>query len=214
MAANVKPKRSYDASRRQEHARQNRAAMLDAARAFFVEHGYAPTTIKMVAAAAGVSTQSVYQVFGNKPGLVKALVDVAIVGDDQPVPLMEREFVQRNMAEPDPRKKLTDYAAHLEGVGARAQPILLVVRDAAATDPAAADVWEQLQRERLTGMSHFAHHLRAEKHLRKGVTEAEARDVLWTFNSLELWDLLVRQRGWSARRYSRWIGDQLVAALL
>ena len=100
MSGPVKPKRAYDASRRQEQARANRAAMLAAGRSLFLEHGYAPTTMKMVAAEAGVSTQSVYQVFGNKPGLVKALVDVAIVGDDQPVPMMEREFVARNPTGP------------------------------------------------------------------------------------------------------------------
>jgi len=68
--------------------------------------------------------------------------------------------------------------------------------------------------ERLTGMTHFAHHLRDEGHLRRGVSVAEARDVLWAHNSVELWDLLVNQRGWAAKRYGRWIGDQLVGALL
>jgi AcrR family transcriptional regulator len=160
------------------------------------------------------STQLVYQVFGNKSGLVKAIVDVALVGDDRPVPMMEREFVRRNMAEPDPRKKLTDYGVHLEEVAPRANPILLILRDAAAGDAAASEVWEQLQAERLTGMTHFARHLRAEKHLRRGVSESEARDVLWMFNSLEVWDLLMRQRGWPARRFGRWVGNQLVLALL
>src|SRR5689334_13055483 len=214
MSGPVKPKRAYDASRRQEQARANRAAMLAVGRSLFLEHGYAPTTMKMVAAEAGVSTQSVYQVFGNKPGLVKALVDVAIVGDDQPVPMMEREFVARNRAEPDPRKKLLDFGVHLAEVGPRANPILLVLRDAAAVDPAAVPVWEQLQAERLVGMTHFARHMQSEGHLRRGVSEVEARDVLWTFSSLEPWDLLVRQRHWSNRRYGKWVGAQLVAALL
>jgi len=210
----VKEKRSYDASGRQEQARRNRLAMLDAGRELFLEHGYAATTMKMVATQARVSTQSVYQVFGNKPGLVKALVDVAIVGDDEPIPMMEREFVQRNMAEPDGTKKLLDYGEHLEHVSPRVNPIALVVRDAAAADPAAGDVWNEMQAERLTGMTHFARHLRSGKYLRTGVSEPEARDVLWTFSSLEIWDLLVRQRNWPARKYGRWVGDQLVAALL
>jgi AcrR family transcriptional regulator len=188
--------------------------MLDAARALFLEHGYAPTTIKMVADAARVSTQSVYQVFGNKPGLVKALIDIAIVGDDDPIPMMEREFVQGNMAEPDPAKKLRDYGAHLDDIALRVFPMTLVLRDAAAADASAAEVWEQLQQERLTGMTHFAAHMKRGKFLRPGVSEAEARDVLWTYSSFELWELLVRRRGWSGRRYGRWIGDQLVAALL
>jgi len=214
MADTVKPRRLYDASRRQEQARRNRKAMLDAGRELFLERGYAHTTMKMVATQADVSIQSVYQVFTNKAGLVKALADVAIVGDDDAVPMMERAFVRRNMAETDPRKKLTTYGAHVARVAARANPIHLVVRDAASSDPGAADVWNRLQDERLTGMTYFAQHLGAEGHLRRGVTETEARDVLWTFNSVELWDLLVHQRGWTGSRFGRWIGNQLVAALL
>jgi AcrR family transcriptional regulator len=214
MSDAVKPKRAYDASRRQEQARANRLAVLDAARALFLEHGYAQTTMKMVAREARLSTQSVYQVFGNKPGLVKALIDVAVVGDDEPIPMMERQFVRGNMAEPDPAKKLRDYGAHLAEVAPRVNPVMVVLRDAAAADAAAAEVWEQTRRERLTGMTHFAAHMEAERFLRDGVSEAEARDVLWTFSSFELWDLLVRQRRWSTRRYGRWVGEQLVAALL
>ena len=56
-----------------------------------------------IAAAAGVSVETVYKAFGNKPGLVKAVFDVLVVGDDDDVPMMQREFVQRNIAEPDPR---------------------------------------------------------------------------------------------------------------
>jgi AcrR family transcriptional regulator len=214
MSEVVKPRRTYDGSRRREQARRTRAATLDAGRRLFLEHGYANTTITMVAEEAGVAVQTVYKAFANKPGLVKALVDVAIVGDDEPVPLMEREFVQRNMAEPDPRKKLTDYGEHVADVAPRVNPLLLIVRDAAAGDVGAAEVWEQMQTERLTGMTHFAEHLRAGRHLRRGVSATEARDVLWTHNSVELWDLLVRQRGWSDARFGRWVGRQLVAALL
>jgi AcrR family transcriptional regulator len=168
----------------------------------------------MVAAEAGVAIQTVYKAFGNKPGLVKAIVDVAIVGDDEPVPMMEREFVRKNIAETDPAKKLRDFGAHLAAVAPRANALALVVRDAAAADPAAAEVWHQLLTERLAGMTAFAHHLRDGKYLRAGVTAEEARDVLWTYSSVEQWDLLVNQRGWATKRYGRWIGNQLVGALL
>ena len=214
MSADVNPRRTYDARRRREQAAQNRMAILDAARDRFLALGYGPTTMATVAADAGVSVETVYKAFGNKAGLVKAVFDVAIVGDDEPVPLMEREFVQRNRAEPDPRKKLQAYGAHLARTIPRAGPVQLVVRDAAAGDAGAAEVWEQLQRERLTGMSAFAQHLDERGHLRRGVTRAQARDVLWVHNSVELWDLLVNQRNWSNARYGTWVGEQLVAALL
>ena len=171
MSDAVNPKRRYHAPRREEQARRSRRDMLDAGRRLFLEHGYAATTIGMVASEAGVAIQTVYKAFANKSGLVKAIVDVAIVGDDEPVPMMEREFVRKNMAEPDPAQKLRDFGTHLAAVAPRANALTLVVRDAAVADPAAADVWRQLQTERLTGMTAFAHHLRDQRHLRAGVTD-------------------------------------------
>jgi AcrR family transcriptional regulator len=214
MSDPVKPRRSYDSSRRQEHALANRRAVLEAAHRLFLELGYAATTVGAVAAEAGVSIETIYKSFANKPGLVKAVFDVAVVGDDEPVPMEERAFVLRNIAEPDPTVKLMDYGRHVGEVGPRTGPILLVVRDAAASDAAAAAVWAALQQERLTGMTHFATHLHAGHHLRKGVTMEQARDVLWMHNSVEVWDLLVNQRGWAAKRFGAWIGQQLVAALV
>jgi len=214
MSPAVNPRRAYDASRRREQAQHNRAAILEAARERFLELGYGGTTMNAVAADAGVSVETVYKAFANKPGLAKAVFDVAIVGDDEPVPFMEREFVARNRAEPDPRRKLMAYGEHLAATIPRAGPIQLVVRAAAGTDAVAAEVWEQLQQERLTGMSAFAQHLDESGHLRAGVSRATARDVLWVHNSVELWDLLVNRRGWSNSRYGTWIGEQLIAALL
>jgi AcrR family transcriptional regulator len=210
----VKPRRPYDASRRRVQARANRAAVLAAARRRFLDDGYAATTLGAVAAEAGVSVETIYKAFGNKPGLLKAVVDVAIVGDDEPVPMMDREFVQRNIAEPDPRVKLEMYSEHFAVTAARSMPMALVVRDAAATDPAASAVWEQLQTERLTGMTAFGAHLHGGRHLRRGVTAEEARDVLWTYTSAELWDLLVIQRGWPPARFATWQAAALIAALL
>jgi AcrR family transcriptional regulator len=214
MPRAVKPPRRYDASRRQAQARATRRAVLDAARERFLEQGYARTTIAAVATGAGVSVETVYKAFGNKPGLVKAVFDVAVVGDDEPVPMLQREFVQRNIAEPDPRRKLLAYGEHLAVTAPRIGPVQLVVKEAAATDPGAAAVWEQLQHERLMGMTFFARNLDEGGHLREGVSVEEARDVLWAHNSVELWELLVRLRGWSDERYGRWVGHQLVAALL
>jgi AcrR family transcriptional regulator len=214
MVGAVKPPRRYDASRRQEQARATRRAVLQQARELFLERGYARTTVAAVADRAGVSVETVYKAFGNKPGLVKAVFDVAVVGDDEPVPMLQRELVQRTTAEPDPRRKLMGYAEHVGLTAPRIGPVLLVVREAAAADAGAAEVWEQLQQERLTGMTALATHLHEGGHLRDGVSMEEARDVLWVHNSLELWELLVRLRGWSDERFGRWVGQQLVAALL
>jgi AcrR family transcriptional regulator len=214
MASPVKPVRRYDSSRRRELAAHTRSAVLAAARRLFLERGFAATTMPDIASKAGVSVQTVYKAFRNKPGLAKAVFDVAIAGDEEPVPMVERASIARVRDEPDPRKKLQLYGDHLTAVAPRHVPIQLVIRSAAATDPEAGKVWGQLQDERLRGMSVFARSLHADGHLRAGVSAAEARDVLWTYNSAELFQLLVVERGWSAKRYGRWVADALTAALL
>jgi AcrR family transcriptional regulator len=214
MSSPVKPRRRYDASRRQEQARRSRWAMLQAARRLFLDHGYAATTMPAIATAAGVSVQSVYKAFGNKPALLKSIFDVAIAGDDEPVPMPQRAALGRIRDEPDPRHKLRLYGEFVAEVSPRHVPIQLLARAAAATDPEAAGVWEQLQAERLAGMGLFAGALHQGGHLRPGVPMEEARDLLWACNSPEVYELLVLQRGWTPQRYGRWVADTLIAAFL
>jgi AcrR family transcriptional regulator len=214
MSSPVKPRRRYDSTRRQEQARHNRWAVLQAARRLFLEHGFAATTMPAIASTAGVSVQTVYKAFGNKPRLAKAVFDVAIAGDDEPVPMLQRTSLGRVRDERDPRKRLRLYGEFLAEVAPRHVPVQLVVRDAASSDPEAKVVWAELQAERLNGMTLFARALRDDGNLRPGISTNEARDVLWTYNSAELYQLLVLERGWSPKRYGRWIADALIAALI
>ena len=214
MPSTVKRSRTYNSSRRQDQARQTRAAVLDAATRAFLADGYTTTTVPAIAAEAGVSVETVYKAFGNKAGLLKAVFDVAIVGDDEPIPLSERDMVSRIQAEPDGAKKLRIYCTAYVKRAARAVPVQLLVRQAAAADTGAAEVQRQLQEERLTGMTAFAGHLSDAQVLRKGVTIAEARDVLWLFTSPEVYERLVMERGWALNRFGAWLTRQLIAALL
>ena len=214
MARSVKHARSYDSSRRQEQARLTRAAILEAARARFLERGYADTTVAQIASDVGVSVETVYKAFANKAGLLKAMFDIAIVGDDEPVPLQQREMVARIQAEPDGRKKLAIYGAAYAIRAQRAVPVQLLVRDAAASDAGARAVLDQLNQERLTGMTAFSEHLRQSKVLRTGIRATDALDILWLFTAPEVYERLVIERGWTTRRFGTWITQQLVAALL
>jgi len=212
MARRVK--RAYDSSSRQEQARRSRQAVLAAARELFLSQGYGATTMPAVAAAAGVSVETIYKTIGSKPELLKTVLDVAIVGDDEPVPILERDMVRRVRAEPDPRRKFAMFGAHMAEAAPRHVPIQLLTKGAARDDAAAAAVWEQMCEERLIGMTAFATRLRNDKVLRKGVTVEEARDVLWSLQSPELYEVLVLQRGWEPERYGRFIAQALSAALL
>jgi AcrR family transcriptional regulator len=210
----VKILRTYDAPRRRELARQNRRALLDGAKRLFLERGFAATTMLEVATTAGVSVQNVYKVFGNKVGLAKAVFDVAVAGDDDPIPMVERASLAKVREEPDPRRKMILYGEHLAAVAPRHVPLQLVILEAATSDAEAEKLWEQLQDERLRGMSLFAKSLAGAGQLREGVSATEARDVLWTYNSAELYRLLVIDRRWSAKRYGRWVAAAVTAALL
>ncbi|HEX3326325.1 MAG TPA: helix-turn-helix domain-containing protein [Actinomycetota bacterium] len=214
MAQAVKPAHRYDSALRREQAKLTRRSVLDAARRLFLARGYPGTTIAAVAEAGGVSVATVYKLFGNKARLLKGVFDVAIVGDDEPIPMLQRELVAIIHGEPDPRRKLRIYGEHLASAGPRAGTLQLLIRSAAASHEDAAAVWEQMVGERLAGMMGFAQHLHQGGHLRPDISLEEAGEVLWTYNSVELYDLLVVQRGWEPERYGRWIADALIAALL
>jgi hypothetical protein len=101
--------------------------------------------------------------------------------------------------EPDPRRKIVLYGEHLAAVAPR--HVRSSSSSSTPSDPEGAKVWDELQAERLRGMAMFAKALTEQGHLRPEVHATEARDVLWTYNSAELYQLLVIQRRWSAQRY-------------
>src|SRR5689334_15111225 len=109
-------KRSYDASRRREQARARRFAVVLAARDLFERDGFRLTTVSAIAARAGVSPESIYKGFGSKAALAKAVFDVVIAGDDEPVPVAQRPAIQAVRDEPDVQRKI---AMFVEGLAQR-----------------------------------------------------------------------------------------------
>ncbi|OBA63081.1 TetR family transcriptional regulator [Mycobacterium sp. 1100029.7] len=204
--------RRYDSTRRREQAQRNRHAVLTAARQRFLAQGYAATTIADIARDAAVSVETVYKAFATKAGVLKALFDVSVAGDDEPIPMVHRDVIQNVAKQPDAARKLEMYAEHLAVTMPRSAPVQLLARDAAASSPDAREVWKQIRRETLTGMTMFASGLARTGQLR--ISTKEARDVLWTYHAPELYELLVLERGWSAGRYGRFIARALIDALL
>jgi AcrR family transcriptional regulator len=211
----VRPRtRRYDASRRQEQARENRARVLAEARRLFLERGYAETAMGAVAEAAGVSVQTVYKVFANKASLLKAVFDVAVTGDDEDVAMADREVIHAVRDERDPARKIEMYTRHLGEIADRNVPVQLLARNAAVADAAAAQVWAQIRQEVLTGMTMLADHLIETGGVRADLSADDVRDILWTYHSAELYELLVLERGWSTERYGRFIGQAMIDAVL
>jgi AcrR family transcriptional regulator len=213
MTPPVKDKRRYDSSRRQELARQNRQAIVDAARDLLVANGYAATTIGEIARRAGVSVETVYKAFGNKAGLAKAVFDVTVVGDDEPIPLAERPEIRVVEAEPDARKKIELFFETFPTRRSRTAPIERMIRDAAATDAGAAAVRDELMAEQRRGMAMFATRLVEDGGVRPDLTVEDVADILYAYVSLDFFELLIG-RGWSQQRYGRFVTDALIAALV
>ena len=205
-------KRSYDASRRQEQARATQRAVLEVARDLFVEHGYGRTTIKDVAVAAGVSAELIYATFGNKATLLHRAWDITIGGDDEEVLFHERPAVRALMAERDLAKRLQMQAVFLTSTAHRIAPFTRALLGAAGSEPAAADMLAEINRQRLIGIGVMAHHAAATGQL--AVTEQECRDVVWATTDGALWHQLVIEQGWSDERFATWLGRMWVAALV
>ena len=150
--------------------------------------------------------------FANKPGLVKALFDVALVGDDDHSPLSERPWIIAIHEEPDPSAKLRMIAETLTAMLPRTAPIQLLMR--ASGDVELVAVWDQIRAGRLEGMANVARNLAAGHHLHAGLSVDDARDILWTYSSPDLYELLVMNRNWSTERYAAFLADALSDALL
>lgn len=198
----------------QARTRLARAAVIDAARTLFVDRGYAATTIEAISTASGVPPATVYRLFSSKRGILKAILDVSIAGDDQPVALPQRPRVQTLLADPDPRNQVAGFVAIASEVNSRTAPVYRILVGAASSDPDAAALLEDLNRQRRTGQGGLARALGRAGALRPGLREAEAADSIYALMSPEVYRLLVVDRGWSPKRYERWLTQLLVDYLL
>lgn len=200
--------------RGQARTRLARAAVIDAARTLFLERGYGSTTIEAISAHSDVPQATVYRLFSSKRGILKAILDVSIVGDDEPVSLSDRPRVRALFADPDPKDQLAAFVAVTSEVNSRTAPIYRILVSAANADPDAAALLEELNRQRGAGQGQIARSLARAGALRPGLTEREASDMIYALASPEIYRLLVFDRGWPAQRHQRWLTETLVGCLL
>jgi AcrR family transcriptional regulator len=200
--------------RGQARTRLARAAVVDAARTLFLERGYGATTIEAISARSDVPPATVYRLFASKRGILKALLDVSIVGDDEALPLADRPPVRSLLDEPNPREQLAGFAGIAAQVNARTASIYRILVSAAASDPDAATLLDELTRQRQKGQGVLARSLARAGALRPDLRERDAADVIHALLSPEVYTLLVLDRSWQPERYERWVTDILVDQLL
>ena len=196
---------------RAARTRATRRRIVDAAAELFIERGYGVTTLEQIAARAGVAVQTVYFHFGNKRTVLKEAVDVAAVGDDEQVALLERPWLEELRAEPDPRTVVEVWVTIGTAIYQRVGPIMAVVRDAAVTDADMAAQWATNEAQRATAFHTLATLLDERQALNRPVDEAV--DVLCALLGPEVYGVLTG-RGWSPAQWERFTAESITAALL
>jgi AcrR family transcriptional regulator len=201
--------RPYRSSRREAQARRTRRRVLAAATALFLDRGYAGTTMRGVAAGSHVSVPTVEALFGTKARLLAAAIDVAIAGDDEPVPVLDRAWAD------DARRAqaVEDFCSIVAGVlastQARAAGLVLAVFEGASTDPELGEVAARLVDRRAETAAWLVDGVSRTAGLRAGCSREEAVDTVWVLMDPAVFDRLTRQRDWTVERYEAWFALSL-----
>jgi AcrR family transcriptional regulator len=204
---------AYDNSVRAVSARATRARVLAAARTSFLERGFAGTTIRQVAQEAEVSQETIYKTFSGKAGLLKAVYDTTLVGDDKEEPLAQRPEALAVINATGPVEAVAAYAQLAQVISGRVDPLLRVLLGSRDTDATLSSFARTIDEERRTGSAMWVRHWHAAGWLREDLDVEKAADILCALNSNEpRW--LLMDRGWTADEVTAWLTDALRHALL
>ncbi|MGH6653977.1 MAG: TetR/AcrR family transcriptional regulator, partial [Actinocrinis sp.] len=212
MADSVK--RAYRSPARAAAAAATRARIRAAAARLFVQQGYTATTLRQIAAAAGVGERTLYDAFPTKAALFAHALAVATVGDEQPVRVADRPEIAAVRRQADPRAAIEQLVAYTAALLERAGDLIMVSVEAAGADAdmrAAADAGASATHQLYLALTESLH---ARGALRAHVDPAAAADVLYALCSPHTYQLLRRHRSWSAERYRTWLQATIIRELI
>ena len=197
---------------RAARAQETRRRVIDAALRLFVEDGYLPTTMSAIAREAGVAVQTLYLAFGSKASILAAALDVAIVGDDAPVPLIERPWVQELRAEEDGHRAVALLCREVTELFRRVVPLHVAIR-AATGDAEVARLLERDQQSRYVTERQCVSILADKPGFNAELGEDRATDIVYGLLSEAVYLLFCVDRGWSAEDWSAWVAATLSSQL-
>ena len=214
MVIIVKPKRQYRSSIREQQAKETRRVILDAAKRVLEREGYGATTMQAIAAEAGVVTKTVYTAYSTKSGLLSALWDVVLRGDEDAAPVGALAWYREVIDEPIPERQLRLNARNSRIVKMRIAGVVRVIRDGATSDPGVGKLWCNIENSFYQNQLAIVQSLNDKQVLRSNLDVKRAADILWTLNHPDLWRLLVGERRWTPDAYEQWFGDTACDQLL
>ncbi|GIJ81142.1 regulatory protein, tetR family [Micromonospora phaseoli] len=209
-----KPTRPYRSRVREESARRTRQAVVTAATELFVARGYTATSLADVAAAAGVARPTVFAAFGSKAALLRQVLDEALAGDDEPIPVAQRPWYRPVWDADSPTAVLDAYADVCTLIGGRTARVFETVRRAADGSSETAEVWQTLLRNRRFGARMVVERLVTLGPLRQGSDVERAIDEVWFYNDPAHYGALVHDLGWDEQTYRGWLARSMRYALL
>ena len=214
MSDAVKTTRRYHSPRRQRQAAATRREILEAAERLFARDGYGATSMAAIAREAGVAQKTIYIAFETKSGVLRALWNLRLRGDEEDVPIGQRDWFTAVLAEPDPVRKIRLGGRNSLQIKLRVGPLFEVIRSGAAIDPDVGALWERIQTEMHANLRRVIENLAEKKALRRGLGVDRASDIFWALNHPDTWQMLVVRRGWSPEEYERWTTDTAIAQLI
>jgi AcrR family transcriptional regulator len=191
-----------------------RTRILEAAQPLLEAHGYEATSMKEIAAEAGVALKTPYVVFESKSGLLRSLWHLRLRGDEGADPVGERGWFRAVLDEPDPAVQLRLNARNSRAVKERVGGLFEVMRTAAASEPDVDTLWRRIQAEFYENQRAIVRSLHRKRALKPGLGVTRATDIVWTLNHPDTYRLLVAERSRTPARYERWLGDVFCAQLL
>jgi AcrR family transcriptional regulator len=207
-------RRHYRSAVREESARRTRRAIMLAASELFAVRGYGGASLGEVAAAAGVARPTVIAAFGSKPVLLREVLDEALAGDDDPIPVADRPWFRPVWEARTHNAVLAAYAQVCTLIGHRAARLFEVVRRASDTSPEVAELWDSALRNRRAGASMVIDQLCELGPVDGWPGRDRVVDVLWFFNDPAHYDTLVVQCHWPEHDFTAWLATQMQFAIL
>ncbi len=211
MSTASKPRRRYDNSRRRADAEARQRSIIEAATRLFVEQGFGATTIDQIAAAANVSPQTIYATYNSKGGVLFRAIEVAVAGDFDETPLLQRAPILAEISEH--RTQFAYSARYVREMHDRVAALMRVMEAAAAIDPSLEEARSGLLRQIRAGCAFWIEQIGADA-LRPGLSKEQATDVMFTVQAPHLYSLYTADLGWTADEYETWLADALPHLLL
>lgn len=192
-------------SLRQAQVAHTEQRILTAATELFLSDGYVATTLEAVAKCAKVGARTVYVRFGTKAALFKRVIDVAIVGDTQPIDVLGRDWMRTALTAPTAAERIAASAAAGRQIMERAGALFAVAQQAAAIEPLIAGYWQQGRRQTRYAYAVLWNRMADDGLLDPSIDVARLIDTTTILAAAETYLLITRLTGWDLDTYQDWL---------